>query len=156
MQDLETYDEQNMAQLQHEAASMPVLKLTDRQRCDLKLELDRGFSPLAEFLNEANRYSVLENIRVKSVMDENGDSLPSSISITFGLGIEVVQMLSPGTRIVLQKQRDEKDFDNHSVESVYKSDKDNEAPEVIRGDPEDLAIKYLCDTAGNYYLGVFI
>lgn len=154
LQDLVIRDGPISAQLAQEAKSLPVLKLTDRQLCDLELILNGGFSPLNGFLNEEDYTSVVEDMRLSSVKDEKtGKGLLWPIPITFDVNENVAQSLTSGQRVVLQDARDEKNLAILTVESVYKPNKQNEAKKVFRGDPEHPAVKYLIETAGDFYVG---
>lgn len=154
LQDLVIRDAPIKAQLEQEAQSLPVLTLTDRQLCDLELILNGGFSPLTGFLNEQDYTSVVEEMRLSSVKDEKtGKGLLWPIPITFDLDAATAQKLSVGEKVVLQDPRDEKKLAILTVESVFKPNKENEALKVFRGDPEHPAVKYLIETAGEYYVG---
>lgn len=153
LQDLVLRDAPIKAQLVQEAETLPKLKLTDRQLCDLELILNGGFSPLTGFMNEADYTSVVEDMRLSSVKDQSGKGLLWPIPITFDVVDDVAQALAVGNRVVLQDPRDEKDLAILTVESVYKPNKLNEAAKTFRGDPEHPAVKYLFETAGEFYVG---
>ncbi|OBA23484.1 ATP-sulfurylase [Metschnikowia bicuspidata var. bicuspidata NRRL YB-4993] len=136
---------------------LTVAKFTERQLCDLELILNGGFSPLTGFLNEEDYNSVVEDMRLTSVKDQqSGKGLLWSMPITFDVSSEFAQSVAVGERIVLQDLRDEKPLAVLTVQSVYKPNKANEAKKVFRGDPEHPAVKYLNETAGEYYIGGLI
>lgn len=141
---LKQIDEQNL----------PSYTLTERQLCDLELILNGGFSPLNGFLNEDDYNSVVHDLRLTSVVDEKtGKGLLWSIPITLDVSEQTAKSLSLGDKIVLEDLRDNKKLAILTVESIYKPQKDVEAKQVFRGDPEHPAVKYLFDTAGEYYVG---
>lgn len=154
LQDLVIRDAPIREKLAQEAQSLPVLKLTDRQLCDLELILNGGFSPLNGFLNEDDYTSVVEEMRLTSIKDEKtGKGLLWPIPITFDVNAETAQKLAVGSRVVLQDSRDEKNLAILTVQSIYQPNKQNEAAKVFRGDPEHPAVKYLIETAGDVYIG---
>lgn len=133
---------------------LAILTLTDRQLCDLELILNGGFSPLTGFLNEEDYNSVVEDMRLSTVKDEQtGKGLLWSMPITLDVSSEVAKKFSLGERVVLEDLRDEKPLAILTVESIFKPNKENEAKKVFRGDPEHPAVKYLFETAGEVYIG---
>src|SRR5690606_3130750 len=82
-------------QLRLDAASLPAWDLTERQRCDLELLLNGGFSPLAGFLGRADYESVLRDMRL-------ADGTLWRMPITLVVSEAFAAQLSPGTRIVLR------------------------------------------------------
>lgn len=152
LQDLILRDAGIKADLIKEAANLPTLKLTARQLCDLELILNGGFSPLTGFLNEEDYLSVVNDMRLSSIK-ENGKGLLWSIPITLDVSEDVAKSYNVGDRIVLVDLRDKKQLAILTLESIYKPNKAVEAEKVFRGDPEHPAIKYLNETAGEYYLG---
>lgn len=130
------------------------LTLSPRQLCDLELILNGGFSPLTGFLNEEDYNSVVHDMRLSSVKnEETGKGLLWSMPITLDVGQEFAGKLSKGEKIVLKDLRDEKPLALLTVETVYKPNKQTEAEKVFRGDPEHPAIKYLFETAQEFYVG---
>lgn len=134
--------------------ALPKLTLSERQLCDLELILNGGFSPLTGFLNEDDYNSVVENMRLTSVKNENtGEGLLWPIPITLDVSDETALSYALGDKIVLQDLRDNKSLAILTIESIYKPDKQNEGSKVFRGDPEHPAVNYLNETAGDYYIG---
>ncbi|SCU79186.1 LAMI_0A07668g1_1 [Lachancea mirantina] len=119
--------------------------LTGRQICDLELILNGGFSPLTGFLDQKNYESVVHNSRL-------ANGLVWTIPINLDVSESFAKTLSKGTRIVLL-QEGEIPIAILTVSDVYKPDKQVEAKHVFRGDPDHPAIKYLLDSAGDYYVG---
>lgn len=131
-----------------------VLKLSERQLCDLELILNGGFSPLTGFMNEEDYKSVVNEMRLTSVIDQNTKKgLLWPIPITLDVNAEFAGKLKVGEKLVLQDPRDGNLLSILDVQSIYKPDKAVEAKQVFRGDPEHPAVKYLYDTAGEYYVG---
>ncbi|EGW32582.1 ATP sulfurylase [Spathaspora passalidarum NRRL Y-27907] len=141
---------QNLLQ---ESATLPSITLTARQLCDLELILNGGFSPLAGFLNEDDYTSVVNDLRLSSVKGANGKGLLWPIPITLDVNEQTASSYANGSRIVLRDLRDETPLAILTVESIYKPNKAVEAEKVFRGDPEHPAVKYLIETAGDYYIG---
>ncbi|KAM9932664.1 hypothetical protein OXX80_007708, partial [Metschnikowia pulcherrima] len=156
LQDLVIRDAAIKQNLLSEIASenLTAVKLTERQLCDLELILNGGFSPLTGFLNEDDYNSVVEDMRLSSVKDaDSGKGLLWSMPITLDVSADFAKSVSTGQKLVLQDLRDDKPLAVLTVESVYKPNKANEAKKVFRGDPEHPAVKYLNETAGEYYIG---
>ncbi|KAK6455414.1 sulfate adenylyltransferase [Scheffersomyces xylosifermentans] len=154
LNDLVIRDAPKKEQLLKEAASYPALTLTARQLCDLELILNGGFSPLKGFLNEDDYNSVVSDLRLSSVKDaKTGKGLLWPIPITLDLDQTTASKFKNGDKIVLKDLRDETPLAILTVESIYKPNKQIEAEKVFRGDPEHPAIKYLNETAGDYYVG---
>lgn len=61
--------------------------------------------------------------------------------------------IQPGARVTLRDFRDDRDLGILTVEDVYRPDKKKEAKEVFGGDDDHPAVKYLYETAGDYYVG---
>ena len=61
--------------------------------------------------------------------------------------------IAPGARITLRDFRDDSNLAIITVDDVYKPNKDVEAKEVFGGDPEHPAVRYLFDTAKEFYVG---
>lgn len=139
---------------QIEEQKLPSYTLTERQLCDLELILNGGFSPLTGFLNENDYNSVVNDLRLTSVVDEEtGKGLLWSIPITLDVSEQTAKSFSLGGKVVLKDLRDNKKLAILTIESIYKPQKDVEAKKVFRGDPEHPAVKYLFDSAGDYYIG---
>lgn len=148
LKDLIARDAPRRKQLYAEAETLPAIVLTERQLCDLELILSGGFSPLEGFLNQKDYDGVVNELRLS---DGNLFSIP----ITLDLSKETIEEngVKPGARVALRDFRDDRNLAIITVDDVYQPDKQKEAKEVFGGDPEHPAIKYLFDTAGEYYVG---
>ncbi|TVY27974.1 Sulfate adenylyltransferase [Lachnellula hyalina] len=131
-----------------EAESLPAIVLTERQLCDLELILSGGFSPLEGFMNEKDYNGVVADNRLA---DGNLFSMP----ITLDVSLEQLKALGvkPGSRITLRDFRDDRNLAIITVDDTYKPDKQKEAKDVFGGDEEHPAVKYLYETAQDYYIG---
>lgn len=154
LQDLVARDASIKKELLESVPSLTSWTLTERQLCDLELLLSGGFSPLAGFLNEEDYNSVVSELRLSSVTDEStGKGLLWPIPITLDVDASTASSYKVGEKIVLRDLRDETPLAVLTVESIYKPNKQLEAEKVFRGDPEHPAVKYLNETAGEYYIG---
>ncbi|GME72629.1 unnamed protein product [Ambrosiozyma monospora] len=146
LQDLIERDAPIKNELLKEAPTLKSINLTDRQLCDLELILNGGFSPLTGFLTQKDYDSVVSQMRL-------ADGTVWTIPITLDLNEETASSLQPEERVVLRDPRDGASLAILTVADVYKPDKKVEAKKVFRGDPEHPAIRYLFDTAGEFYVG---
>ncbi|KAA6408199.1 MAG: Sulfate adenylyltransferase [Lasallia pustulata] len=148
LKDLLARDASRHDELAAEAEKLPAVVLTERQLCDLELIMNGGFSPLEGFLNERDYNGVVENLRLA---DGNLFSMPICLDVpkeTIGdLGIKA------GVRVTLRDFRDDRNLAIITVEDVYKPNKKKEAKEVFGGDEEHPAVRYLYQTAREYYVG---
>ncbi|KAG0133102.1 hypothetical protein HOY82DRAFT_556725 [Tuber indicum] len=148
LKDLIARDLPRHAELLAESETLPALVLTERQLCDLELILSGGFSPLEGFMNEKDYNGVVGNLRL---VDGTLFSMPITLDVSKAqieeLGVEV------GARITLRDFRDDRHLAIITVDDVYKPDKQKEAKEVLGGDEEHPAIRYLFNTAREYYVG---
>ncbi|CCD23962.1 sulfate adenylyltransferase NDAI_0C03020 [Naumovozyma dairenensis CBS 421] len=119
--------------------------LTARQICDIELILNGGFSPLTGFLNEKDYLGVVNNSRL-------ADGTLWTMPITLDVDEKFASSVSSNSRILLL-QDNEIPIAILTVADVYKPDKQLEAKNVFRGDPEHPAIRYLNNIAGDYYIG---
>lgn len=136
-----------------EVKSYKQLTLTERQLCDLELILNGGFSPLSGFLNEEDYKSVVNDMRLSSVKNDSGKGLLWPMPITLDVDESFAKTVSVGDNLVLNDLRDDAHLAILTIESIYKPDKALEAEKVFRGDPEHPAVKYLNETAGDFYIG---
>jgi len=92
--------------------------------------------------------SVVDNLRLA---DGNLFSMP----ITLDVSKEEIDKLGikPRARIALRDCRDDRNLAILTVDDVYKPDKKKEAQKVFGGDEEHPAIRYLFNTAQEYYVG---
>lgn len=146
LQDLIARDSSKKDALISEAASLQSIDLTDRQLCDIELILNGGFSPLTGFNTKADYESICNDMRLVS-------GQIWSIPITLDVSEETAKQFEEGQRVVLRDPRDDSPLAIITIADIYKPNKETEAKKVFRGDPEHPAIKYLFDTAGDYYIG---
>ncbi|KAK3311426.1 uncharacterized protein B0T15DRAFT_521449 [Chaetomium strumarium] len=148
LKDLIARDLPRHAELAAEAETLPALVLSERQLCDLELLLNGGFSPLEGFMNEQDYNGVVKENRLAS-------GALFSMPITLDVDQETIDELSlkAGARITLRDFRDDRNLAILTVEDVYKPDKALEAKEVFGGDEEHPAIRYLFNTAKEFYVG---
>ncbi|KAG0642970.1 hypothetical protein HOY80DRAFT_1035272 [Tuber brumale] len=148
LKDLIARDLSRHNELLAESETLPALALTERQLCDLELILSGGFSPLEGFMNEKDYNGVVGNLRL---VDGTLFSMPITLDVSKAqieeLGIKA------GARITLRDFRDDRHLAIITVDDVYKPDKQKEAKEVLGGDEEHPAIRYLFNTAREYYVG---
>ncbi|PMD25649.1 ATP sulfurylase [Hyaloscypha hepaticicola] len=148
LKDLLARDAPRHAELAAEAEKLPAIVLSERQLCDLELLLSGGFSPLEGFMSQKDYDGVVENNRLA---DGNLFSIPITLDISKKhieeIGVKV------GGRITLRDFRDDRNLAIITVEDIYKPDKTKEAKEVFGGDEEHPAVKYLFNTAQEYYVG---
>merc|ERR1711890_140754 len=107
LQDLVIRDRPQRENLLAEATGLKKLELTARQLCDLELILNGGFSPLTGFLNEEDYNSVVNDMRLSSVKNDQGKGLLWPMPITYDVSEEVAKELTVGQKIVLTDLRDE-------------------------------------------------
>lgn len=150
LKDLIARDAPRRKELSEEADRLPAIVLSERQLCDLELILNGGFSPLEGFMNEKDYNGVVETERLA---DGNVFSMPITLDVSQQTIDEVG--VKPGARIVLRDLRDDRNLAILTVEDVYKPDKEKEARLVFDkdGDIAHPAIKYLYNTAQDFYVG---
>ncbi|KAK6204515.1 sulfate adenylyltransferase [Scheffersomyces amazonensis] len=154
LNDLVIRDSSKRSDLLEESQSLVSLTLSPRQLCDLELILNGGFSPLDGFLNEDDYNSVVHDLRLSTKINPTtSKGYLWSIPITLDVNESTATSLSLGQRIVLKDLRDETSLAILTIESIYKPNKQVEAEKVFRGDPEHPAVKYLFESAGDYYIG---
>ncbi|EAA35113.1 sulfate adenylyltransferase [Neurospora crassa OR74A] len=148
LKDLIARDLPRHAELEAEAETLPALLLSERQLCDLELILNGGFSPLEGFMNQEDYNDVVKENRLAS-------GLLFSMPITLDVSEETISELGlkAGARITLRDFRDDRNLAILTVDDVYKPDKALEAKEVFGGDEEHPAVKFLYETAKEYYVG---
>lgn len=148
LKDLLARDAPKRDELFAESETLKDIILTERQLCDLELILSGGFSPLEGFLNEKDYNGVVENLRL-------ADGTLFSIPINLDVSKEEIEraQIKPGARITLRDFRDDAPLAIITVDDVYRPDKEREAKEVFRGDPEHPAIKFLFNTVKEFYVG---
>ncbi|KAJ3189263.1 Sulfate adenylyltransferase [Gaertneriomyces sp. JEL0708] len=132
-----------------EAATLPSIKLNERQVCDLELLLNGGFSPLEGFLTQQEYDSVLDNLRLP-----NG--LLWSIPITLDVADHHIKSanIQPGSRITLRNSQDDAPLAILTVKDLYQPDKKREAIAVFGADDQaHPAVHYLHNDAHNTYVG---
>ncbi|MGH2443240.1 MAG: sulfate adenylyltransferase [Chloroflexota bacterium] len=110
-------------ELAEQAASSPVLELSDRELSDVEMIAGGAFSPLTGFMPRADYESVVETMRLS-----NG--LPWTIPITLSVSAEREGKYTPGGTVALAYQG--KRFASMAVEEVYRRDKRRTAEMVFR------------------------
>ncbi|KAF2265384.1 ATP-sulfurylase [Lojkania enalia] len=148
LKDLIARDAPRRKDLYDEAEKLPAILLTERQLCDLELILNGGFSPLEGFMNQKDYDGVVADCRLA---DGNLFSMPITLDVSKATIDQVGA--KPGARIALRDFRDDRNLAIIAVDDVYQPDKHKEAKEVFGGDEEHPAIKYLFNTAKEYYIG---
>lgn len=99
-------------------------------------------------MSEQDYNGVVENNRLA---DGNLFSMPINLDLS---KTEIEESgIKPGARITLRDSRDDRNLAIMNVEDVYQPDKKIEAQKVFGGDPDHPAVKYLFNTAGEYYVG---
>ena len=148
LKDLIARDAPRRQDLYNEAEKLPAIVLTERQLCDLELILNGGFSPLEGFLSQKDYDGVVAENRL-------ADGNLFSIPITLDISQETIDEVGvkAGARIALRDFRDDRNLAIITVEDVYRPDKQKEAKEVFGGDEEHPAVKYLFQTAREFYVG---
>ena len=132
--------------LKDEASSLPAVVLNQRQICDLEMLLTGGFSPLRGFMDSADYYSVLDEMRLA-----DGTFWP--IPVTLDVDIETAVRLDPGARIAL-RDADGLALAILTVDDVWEPDKEYEV-EMIYGTPSLACggVAYLMRQTGSHYVG---
>jgi sulfate adenylyltransferase len=99
-------------------------------------------------MSEKDYNGVVDRLRLA---DGNLFSMP----ITLDVSSEEIEQLGikPKARLALQDFRDDRNLAILTIEDVYKPDKKKEAANVFGGDEEHPAIRYLFNTAKEYYVG---
>jgi sulfate adenylyltransferase len=148
LKDLLARDAGIRSQLYEESETLSDIILSERQLCDLELILCGGFSPLEGFMNEKDYNGVVDNLRLT-------DGTLFSMPITLDVSQDQIEKanIKSGARITLRDFRDLAPLAIITVDDVYCPDKAKEAKQVFRGDPEHPAIKYLYDSAKEFYVG---
>ncbi|OBT50344.1 sulfate adenylyltransferase, partial [Pseudogymnoascus sp. 24MN13] len=147
LKDLLARDAPRHAELSAEAETLPALVLSERQLCDLELILSGGFSPLEGFMNEADYNGVVAENRL---VDGNLFSMPITLDASEKLIADLG--LKAGGRVTLRDFRDDRNLAILTIDDIYQPDKAKEAKEVFGGDPEHPAVKYLYETAKEFYI----
>ncbi|KAF1958635.1 ATP-sulfurylase [Byssothecium circinans] len=167
LKDLIARDAPRRKELYDEAEKLPAIVLSERQLCDLELILSGGFSPLegacwaiscgGVWFRPSCLLCFLSQKDYEGVVSANrlADGNLFSIPITLDVSQETIDSegVKPGARIALRDFRDDRNLAIITVEDIYKPDKQKEAKEVFGGDPEHPAVKYLFDTAKEFYVG---
>jgi len=100
------------------------------------------------FMSQKDYDGVVDKLRLA---DGNLFSMP----ITLDVSTEEIELLGikPKARIALRDFRDDRNLAILTVEDIYRPDKNKEALNVFGGDEEHPAIRYLFNTAKEYYVG---
>ena len=111
------------AALRRHSASLPSITLDERQRCDLELLLNGGFSPLQGFMTRADYLSVIDRLRL-------ADGTLWPMPITLDVDAVMAQGMLPGHEIVL-RDRDGTPLAVMAVEDVFHPEGEREALRVF-------------------------
>jgi len=116
------------AALAARAASLPVLRLSERTLSDLEMIAIGGFSPLTGFMGSEDYAAVVERMHLAS-------GLPWSIPVTLAVSTEEAERFTVGDHVTLA------DADGEAravltVTEVYAYDKQREARQVYRTEDE--------------------
>lgn len=112
--------------LRTEAASLPVITLSDKQACDLEMIAIGAFSPLTGFVGPDDFRSICTSMRM-------ADGTPWPIPITLAVDDEVKATLTEGGRAALVHS-DGTLMAVIDVNSIYEHDTALELPSVFRTD----------------------
>lgn len=133
--------------LRAEALECSEIYLSARQLCDLELLLNRGYYPLAGYLNREDYDCVVENMRLA-----DGSVWPMPICLD--VDRRTAEKIANGDRIALN---DQEGFllAILSVEDVWKPDKEKEAHSIYGSDDPKVhpGVRQLYDSQGEYYIG---
>lgn len=107
--------------------------------------------------NNPQRDRIIANAESRVVKENRlADGALFSMPITLDVNQDIIDEvgLKAGLRVALRDPRDDKNLAIMTVEDVYKPNKELEATEVFGGvDETHPAVKYLFQTAGEFYVG---
>ncbi|MCK9487813.1 MAG: bifunctional sulfate adenylyltransferase/adenylylsulfate kinase [Xanthomonadales bacterium] len=109
--------------LRLEAATLPAWDLSPRQRCDLELLLNGGFSPLTGFMGQADYDTVVSDMRL-------ADGTLWPMPVTLDVSSQFAEGLAPGARIAL-RGTDNTPLAILTVNSLWQPDLAHEAEQVF-------------------------
>jgi len=138
--------EDEKAERQKLANTLPDWDLTPRQTCDIELLLNGAFSPLRGFMNKADYQSVLTDMRL-------GSGLLWPMPITLDVDKTTAENAQKAGQLTL---RDDEGvvLAIIKVEDIWQADKQAEAQAVFgTTDTKHPAVNYLFNQAGDYYIG---
>ncbi|KAL9936288.1 hypothetical protein V8E36_005130 [Tilletia maclaganii] len=115
LQDLLVRDAPIAAKLREEAESLPEIKLSERNLCDLELIISSGFSPLDGFLTQPDYESVYKNLRLTS-----GALWPMPINLDVSQEQISELGLKEGSRVALRDPRDDNTIAILTIKDIYK------------------------------------
>ena len=126
--------------------SLPGWQVDNRQRCDIELLLNGGFSPLEGFMTETQYNNTVNHMRI-----DNNTLWP--LPITLSVPKEFIITLGHHQQIVLL-DRDNTPLAVMEVESIWKPDKLHEALTVYgTKDYKHPGVDYLINQSHPYYIG---
>jgi sulfate adenylyltransferase len=132
--------------LKAKSSSMKEWHLTPRQVCDVEMILNGGFSPLDGFLNQSDYDQVCSEMRL-------ADGALWPIPVTLDVSESFAMQLNPGEKVALRDQEGVV-LAILTVGDVWRPDKKKEAQLVFgKDDSAHPAVRYLHETAGEYYVG---
>jgi len=106
-----------------ECRSLPRIRLSSRQQCDLEMIAVGAFSPLEGFMCEADFHSVCDEMRLA------GDGVVWPIPITCSVDERAASQIEIGQRVCLTDEAD-RPLAVLTVEDKFRRDKDKEAEKV--------------------------
>jgi sulfate adenylyltransferase len=137
-------DASKAAALKSKAASLPVIKLSSKQACDLEMIAIGAFSPLTGFVGKADFDGICSKMRLAS-------GLPWSIPITLAVDDAVKASLKVGGQAAL-KHHDGTLMAVINITEIYPHDKKLEIPNVFATeDPAHPGVKAVMDE-GNWLI----
>lgn len=133
-------------ELLDEAGRLPAWCLTQRQRCDLELILNGGFTPLDGFLSRADYESVIRSMRLAS-----GKLWP--IPVVLDVDQSFADRLTTGQRITLTDEEGVP-IALMTIRDLWIPSREEEAQLVYRTtDPHHSGVEYLLERTHPVYIG---
>jgi len=117
-------DETRAQPLRETAATMPTIRLGEREQCDLELLAIGAMSPLTEFMGEADFHRVCDEIKLTS-------GLPWPVPITCSVSQPTAEQISVGQPVALLDDHD-RPLAIMTVNEKYAHDRRKEAETVFR------------------------
>jgi sulfate adenylyltransferase len=133
------------ARLEREAASLPKVRLNERELADLEMIAQGAMSPLAGFMTQTDYESVVESMHLAS-------GIAWSIPVVLSAKTPESESLAPGSRVALADEAG-RVLAVMDLEDVYRVDHEHEAQLVLRTTDEGHpGVQYL-RTIPPTYLG---
>ena len=139
-------DTRRREQLGKESLTLPSIKLSPRQVCDLEMLLGGGFSPLNGFLCREDYDAVVGSMRL-------AEGILWPMPITLDINEATRSRIEGHDRVALRDPTGVL-LAVMTAEDLWRPDKDREAEEVFGTRSQSHpAVAYLYNQAGEYYLG---